>query len=144
MATFPCHSRLTGGGDAYKLLIGLGYGEGRGLDHTEGPLENEIHFVPNKKIILTPSYFELRTDSGADFSTLQYRDSAGEWVPGAHLIDLATLLADTPTLDVQLVTKRDLLLEGTERPIIELVVNEGSELSFVTSTLDLGDQRQAD
>ena len=126
-----------GVGDAYKLLIGLGYGEGRGLDYTEGPLESVLYLVPNRKLTLTPSYFELRTDSGADFTALQYRDSAGEWVPGNHLIDLATLFADTTTLEVQLGTKRDLLLEGTEQPIIELVVNEGSELSFVTSTLEL-------
>ena len=41
-------------------------------------------------------------------------------------------------------TKRDLLLEGTERPIIELVVNEGSELLLAYLHPATGDQRQAD
>ena len=141
----------------YPLLIGLGYGQERGLDvlgcvssdsnctyqDSSDTDMSATHFSTLEitfefaRILFTPSYLLLRTDSGADFSTLQYRDSAGEWVPGNHLIDLATLFADTTTLEVQLGTKRDLLLEGTEQPIIELVVNEGSELQLASPTLEL-------
>ena len=140
----------------YPVLIGFGYGQGRGLNVlscvddsvcTYNDNSNEVAGIgffsalegrfKNASFHFTPSYLLLRTDTGADFTALQYRDSAGEWVPGTHLIDLATLFADTPTLDVQLVTKRDLLLEGTERPIIELVVNEGSELQLANPTLEL-------